>query len=142
MRGFHASVQQCCSREGVGLPPRHVFGRMTLRRKSADEPVATVLARLATCHDNDKWLNDTIFNSLKGQAEGQCLPYCSAKTVEAAYVLPDLSAFFHRVTVGVVPLLRLRTKAYMLFSTDREEAPPNRRVCCIGQHPLGYGLQG
>ncbi len=66
---------------------------MTLRRKSADEPVATVLARLATRHDNDKWLNDTIFNSLQGQAEGQCLPYCSAKTVEAAYVLPDLPAF-------------------------------------------------
>ena len=49
---------------------------------------------------------------------------------------------FYRVTVGIWPLLRLRNKPYMIFSTDREEAPPNRRVCCIGQHPLGYGLQG
>ena len=53
-----------------------------------------------------------------------------------------LSHFALGLSVGIWPLLRLRIKAYMIFSTDREEASPSRRVCRIVWHPIGCGLQG
>jgi hypothetical protein len=67
---------------------------MTLQRKSTDAPAATILARLATRHDNDKWLNDTIFNSLPGQTErANAGRTARTRPSRRAYVLPDLSAF-------------------------------------------------
>ncbi len=52
----------------------------------------TILARLST--RNDKWLNDTIFSSFPDKTErATMLADCSGKAVEAAYVLPNLSAF-------------------------------------------------
>ena len=139
---FTHQCNNIASSEGVGLPPRHVFGRMTLRRKGADAPATTVLTRLATRHDNDKWLNDMPTSTLF-QARQRANACRTARTRPSRRLMCcPICRPFYRVTVGIWPLLRLRTKAHMLFSTDREEVSPNRRVCRIGRHPLGCGLQG
>ena len=65
--------------QAMCLTEWHSDGKVPMR------PASTILARPCTRNYNDKWLNDTIFNSFPDKAErATMLANCSDKAVEAA----------------------------------------------------------